>query len=126
MGAAGGLGFGLVAFAGAALEPGFPVVAEMIRADSRVGAADVVVTGEGRFDVQTLSGKGPAGIAQLAHEHRKPVFAIVGEAVSGKAKKLKIFNEIHELVALAPSKADSIKMARELLRQSAREMAKEW
>lgn len=126
MGAAGGLGFGLVAFAGATLEPGFPVVAEAIGAEARVGAADVVVTGEGRFDAQTLSGKGPAGIADLARQYGKPVFAIVGEAVPEREKKVKLFHEIRELLALAPSKAESITMARELLRKCARDMAKGW
>ena len=126
MGAAGGLGFGLVAFAGATLQPGFQVVADMIAADSRVAAADLVITGEGRFDTQTLSGKGPAGIADLAREYGKPVFAIVGETARDNAAKSDLFNGICELSALAPSKADSMTMARELLRQCARDMAKGW
>ena len=126
MGAAGGLGFGLAAFAGATLKPGFPVVAEMISADSRVASADVVITGEGRFDVQTLSGKGPAGIAELAREYGKPVFAIVGEAVRDKNRKTDVFDGIFELSAIASSKDESMTMARELLRQCAGDMAKEW
>jgi glycerate kinase len=126
MGAAGGLGFGLAIFAGATLQPGFQVVADMINAKARIQAADFVITGEGRFDAQTLSGKGPAGIASLAHECRKPVFGIVGEAIPLPQKKAEIFDEIHEISALAPSKADSMTMARELLRKCARDMAKDW
>ncbi len=124
MGAAGGLGFGLAVFAGATLQPGFEVVAEMINAESRIQAADVVITGEGRLDAQTLSGKGPAGIATLARKYRKRVFAIVGESVQDRGKEVKIFDEIRELSALAPSKAESMTMARELLRKCARDMAK--
>jgi glycerate kinase len=126
MGAAGGLGFGLVAFAGATLEPGFPIVAEIIGADARVGAADVVITGEGRFDAQTLSGKGPAGIATLARDYGKPVFAIVGEIVQSARGSAQIFHGIHELRALASSTAESMTMARDLLRKCARDMAKDW
>ena len=126
MGAAGGLGFGLVAFAGATLQPGFQVVADMISADSRVAAADLVITGEGRFDSQTLSGKGPAGIADLAREYHKPVFAIVGEAAHDERHKTDLFNGMWELCAIAGSKAESMTMARELLRKCARDMAKGW
>ena len=126
MGAAGGLGFGLAVFAGATLEPGFPVVAELIKADLRIAAADLVITGEGRLDAQTLGGKGPAGIADLARKFKKPVFAIVGEAVRDNRRKADIFNGICELSTLAPSKVESMKMARDLLRQCAREMAKKW
>src|SRR5205085_8090140 len=79
-GAAGGLGFGLMVFAGATLRPGFEVVAGMIGAESRVKSADIIVTGEGRLDAQTLSGKAPAGVAHMARKQGKRVFAIVGQA----------------------------------------------
>jgi glycerate kinase len=125
-GAAGGLGFGLAVFAGATLRPGFDIVAEIIGAESRVKAADVVITGEGRFDAQTLNGKGPAGIAHLARKHDKPVFAIVGEATQDQRKMGELFDAIHQLSSDTVSKADSIAKAGELLRKSAGEMAKSW
>ncbi len=77
-GAAGGLGFGLLAFADAEMRPGFEVVAEVLGLREKIAAADYVVTGEGNLDRQTLDGKGPAGVARLARELGKPVFAIVG------------------------------------------------
>ncbi len=79
-GAAGGLGFGLLAFCGAKLRPGFDVVAEMIDLRQAIENADYVITGEGNLDHQTLEGKAPAGVARLAREMGKPVFAIVGRA----------------------------------------------
>ena len=60
-GAAGGLGFGLMAFLGARVRPGVDVVADALGLPSRVAAADLAITGEGRLDAQSLRGKVPAG-----------------------------------------------------------------
>lgn len=78
-GAAGGLGYGLMAFCGATLRPGFELIADLIDLRRRVEAADFVITGEGRIDAQTLYGKGPMGVARLARELGKPVVAIAGQ-----------------------------------------------
>lgn len=77
-GAAGGLGFGLLTFCGAALRPGFDCVAEVLGLGEKVRRADLVVTGEGGMDAQTLEGKAPAGLAALARRHGVPVVAIAG------------------------------------------------
>ena len=79
-GAAGGLGFGLLAFCHAEVRSGFEVVAELIGLREKIARADIVITGEGKLDRQTLSGKAPAGVAQLARTAGKRVFAIVGQA----------------------------------------------
>ena len=65
-GAAGGLGFGLLAFAGARLRPGVDVVMEAQRFDERLSAVDLVITGEGSFDEQSLHGKVPDGVIRAA------------------------------------------------------------
>ena len=78
-GASGGLGAGLVAFCGASLRPGFEVVSAAVRLAESLAGADLVLTGEGRLDAQTRSGKGVCGVAALAREHGGPcVAAIVG------------------------------------------------
>jgi glycerate kinase len=77
-GAAGGLGFGLMAFCGAKLTSGFDLIADIIDLHRRVAAADLVITGEGRIDAQTLHGKGPMGVARLARDLGKPVAALAG------------------------------------------------
>jgi glycerate kinase len=86
-GAAGGIGFGLLNFCRARLRSGFTVVAEALRLDERMAACDLVVTGEGRLDCQTLEGKGPAGIALMARGLSKPVLALAG-SISGDAEAI--------------------------------------
>lgn len=82
-GAAGGLGFGLLSFCQATMKPGFETCAEMIDLDRLIANADVVITGEGTIDAQTLEGKGPGGIAERAHRLGKPVIAFAGDVKSG-------------------------------------------
>jgi glycerate kinase len=77
-GATGGLAFGLMTFCGGRLEKGFAAVSRLLDLESRVAAADVVVTGEGRIDAQTEHGKGPAEVARLARAHSRPVVALAG------------------------------------------------
>jgi len=78
-GAAGGIAFGLMAAAGATLLPGFDFVASWLDLDERLAAADVVVTGEGRFDDSSLSGKGPGSLVRRALALGKPVHVFAGQ-----------------------------------------------
>src|SRR5439155_24644457 len=71
-GAAGGLGAGLIAFLGARLRPGVDLVMEALRLPERMEGADLVVTGEGTFDEQSLRGKVPAGVLRVAEEEGVP------------------------------------------------------
>jgi glycerate kinase len=82
-GAAGGLGFGLMAFLGAHIRPGVDVVSEALGLPSRMVAADLVITGEGRLDSQSLHGKVPDGILRLGRELSVPVAIVCGEAEEG-------------------------------------------
>ena len=81
-GAAGGIGFGLLSFCGARMQPGFDLVASAVGLSGLVAAADIVITGEGRLDLQTLEGKGPAGVAAMARSLGKPVIAFAGSVES--------------------------------------------
>lgn len=81
-GAAGGLGFGLMAFLGARARPGVEVVSLALDLPARLGAADLVVTGEGLLDEQSLRGKVPAGVLRLARELSVPAVVLCGERVS--------------------------------------------
>jgi glycerate kinase len=82
-GAAGGLGGGLVAFLGAKLRPGFELVAEAVGLPAKVEAADVVVTGEGRYDSQSQRGKAPAGVLRMAREARIRSALVAGQIEEG-------------------------------------------
>ena len=77
-GAAGGLGFALMTFCGANLKSGFDTVAEAVSLAEHIANADLVITGEGKLDAQTLMGKVAGGISQLAKASHKPVIAICG------------------------------------------------
>jgi len=82
-GAAGGLGFAAKAFFGAQFRAGVEVVAELVGLDAAVRGADLVITGEGRFDAQTLRGKTPFGVARIARQHKVPVIVIAGTLGDG-------------------------------------------
>ncbi|MEN3931223.1 glycerate kinase [Microvirga sp. W0021] len=78
-GAAGGLGAGMMAFLkGSSLRPGSEIVTDAVGLDAAVRDADLVVTGEGRIDGQTIFGKTPIGVARVAKRHNKPVIGIAG------------------------------------------------
>ena len=95
-GAAGGLGFGLMSFCGAIMRPGFDVVAEAVGLESKMKDVDLVITGEGSLDRQTLEGKTPAGVARLARKLGKRVFAIVGRASEDRQAR-ELFDGVYEL-----------------------------
>ncbi|MBM3849721.1 MAG: glycerate kinase [Verrucomicrobia bacterium] len=77
-GAAGGLGFGLRLFLGATLESGFAIVARTTGLVAEIDRADLVLTGEGCIDEQTLMGKGTGQIARLCRERGKPCWGMAG------------------------------------------------
>ncbi len=81
-GAAGGLGFAFLAYTNATLKSGIDIVLEEIKLEDDIKSADVVVTGEGRLDSQSVMGKAPIGVAKLAKKYGKKVIAFCGCATS--------------------------------------------
>lgn len=77
-GAAGGLGFAFSSFMNTKLIPGIELVLSETGLEDHVAWADVVVTGEGRIDAQTVMGKAPAGVAELTKRYNKPLIAFAG------------------------------------------------
>jgi glycerate kinase len=82
-GAAGGLGFALMAVLHADMQPGVRIVAEAAGLEARIARADLVLTGEGRTDAQTACGKAPAGVAAIAARHGVPVVCLSGSLGEG-------------------------------------------
>jgi glycerate kinase len=121
-GAAGGLGFGLLTFGGATIRPGFEVVAEAAGLEQRMKDADLVITGEGSLDRQTLEGKTPAGVARLARRLHKPVFAIAGRVTQDRELS-ELFDGIYQNARPGMTQQENMKRAAELLRENARELA---
>jgi glycerate kinase len=116
-GAAGGLAAGLVAFLGARIASGFDVVAEATDLRKRMEGADLVVTGEGRFDAQSVQGKVTGRIIEMAREFGKPVAIFAGQADGhGNA-------DVSTLASLEQDAAKSMEHAADLLKTLAYEWA---
>ncbi len=81
-GAAGGLGAGLMAFLGAELKPGIDLVLDTLKIDQYLTGCDLVITGEGKLDGQSIHGKAPLGIARRAKRYNIPVIALAGKLES--------------------------------------------
>lgn len=77
-GAAGGLGAGLYVFCGARIVSGIDTILDLIGIESKMDTVDLVVTGEGHMDNQSVKGKAPIGVAKRAKKHNLPVIAVVG------------------------------------------------
>ena len=84
-GAAGGLGFAFSAYLGATLQSGISIVLEETQMEAAIKDADLIITGEGRLDGQTVMGKAPVGIAALAKKQHKKVIAFCGCAADDAA-----------------------------------------
>jgi glycerate 2-kinase len=103
-GAAGGLGFGLMTFCGAELLPGFDLVATQLDLEEAVARADLVLTGEGSLDGQTMEGKAPAGVASMARRLGRPVIAFGGRIQEDA--RIGLHNCFNEIVALSDVEPD--------------------
>ena len=94
-GAAGGMGFAFLTFCNATLESGIKIILEETHLEKYIRDADVVITGEGRLDGQTVMGKAPIGVARIAKKYEKPVLAFSGcvtkEAVACNAEGIDAF-----------------------------------
>lgn len=103
-GAAGGLGAGARLFLNASLRKGIDFISEISHLETKIKACDMVITGEGKVDHQTLSGKVVAHVLSLAHRHEKPVFILCGQCslTSGELSKL----GAHRMITLANDPAE--------------------
>ena len=77
-GAAGGLGFAFLSYTNAALDSGVKIILEETKLEEYIKSADIVITGEGRLDSQTIMGKAPIGVARMAKQYGKKVLAFSG------------------------------------------------
>jgi glycerate kinase len=126
-GAAGGLGFAAKAFLGAQFQAGVEVVADLVGLGEAVKGADLVITGEGRFDAQTLRGKTPFGVARIARENAVPVIVIAGTL--GEGYQALYAHGIDAAFALASGPmtlAQACREAPRLLSERASDIARVW
>lgn len=120
-GAAGGLGFGAMVFLDAELVPGFDLVASRLGLAEAVAAADLVVTGEGRLDAQSLAGKGPHGVVRLARERGKPTVVFCGRLEDRALERE--FGPVFEIRDPEATLEENMARGGELLREAARRFA---
>ncbi|MET6679014.1 glycerate kinase [Citrobacter amalonaticus] len=123
-GAAGGMGAALYAFCGAQLRRGIEIVTDALQLDACVADADLVVTGEGRMDSQTIHGKVPVGVAKVAKRYHKPVIGIAGSLTADVGIVHEhgldaVFSVIYTICTLD----DALKNAAENVRMTARNVA---
>lgn len=118
-GAAGGLGYGLMTFCGARLVSGFDLIADLTDLRPRIAAADLIITGEGRLDAQTLHGKGPMGVAKLAHQLQKPIIGIAG-LIEARDQLAPHFSSLIQVKPDALPVAEAIQRGPELLAEAVR------
>lgn len=123
-GAAGGMGAALYAFCGAELRRGIEIVTDALQLDACVVDADLVITGEGRIDSQTVHGKVPVGVASVAKRYNKPVIGIAGSLTADVGVVHQhgidaVFSVIYNICTLD----DALKNAAENVRMTARNVA---
>lgn len=100
-GAAGGLGFALLAFMQATLRSGFEVVSEMVHLEDMIAQCDKVIVGEGKMDCQTQYGKTPYGVLQIAQKYQKEVYAFAGKVEDDEILKQLGFQNVYPISPLS-------------------------
>lgn len=126
-GAAGGLGFAAKAFLGAQFRAGVEVVADLVSLEEAVRDADLVITGEGRFDAQTLRGKTPFGVARIARQQGVPVIVIAGTLGEGYQQMYEHGVDAAFALASGPMTLEqACADAPRLLQDRARDIARVW
>ncbi|MET0228062.1 MAG: glycerate kinase, partial [Actinomycetes bacterium] len=122
-----GLAAGAIAFLGAELRTGIELVLELVGFDKAVDGADLVVTGEGKLDAQSLRGKAPVGVARAAAAHGVPVVAMAGAVeVADRELRAAGFEEAHALLELEPDPRRSMAEAAPLLERLAERVGRAW
>lgn len=126
-GAAGGAGYAALAVLNAEIRPGIELILDLIDFDAKVAGADLVVTGEGSLDEQSLAGKAPVGVARAAAKAGVPVIAVAGRLqLSQQRLQDAGISAAYPLSDLEPDPDRSIANASTLLRQLGTHIAKDW
>jgi glycerate kinase len=124
-GAAGGLGYCMMAFFNATLRPGFEIVADAVKLRDRIAVADLCITGEGRLDQSSLSGKAPIAVGRLCREMNVPCIALAGSI----DESTDFSAALTQMIPIAPASMpleQSIANAPQLLSSAASQVARDW
>lgn len=122
-GAAGGLGFGAMAFLGAQLQPGINTILDQIDFEQHLQKADLLITGEGKLDRQTLQGKLIGGLTSRAKEYGVPVIALCGQLAINEEELMALgIREAHSIMQPGMTLEESMARTAELLEAKAAEL----
>ncbi len=125
-GAAGGVGYAALSVLGATRRPGIDVVLDLVDLDGAVTGADLLITGEGSLDEQSLGGKTPVGVLNVGKAHGVPVIAVCGRTtLDPQTLRDTGFRATHALSDLAPDARTSMREAPRLLREVGHTVASE-
>jgi glycerate kinase len=125
-GAAGGVGFAVLAVLGAARRPGIELVLDLAGFEDALDGADLVITGEGSLDTQSLAGKTPVGVARAAARHGIPVVAVAGRSTLSPAELAAAgIAAVYPLSDLEPDPERSRAEAARLLHQAGQMIARD-
>jgi glycerate kinase len=126
-GAAGGVGFAALAVLGAQQRSGIEMILDLVGFEAALDGADLVVTGEGSLDTQSLAGKAPVGVARAAAARGIPVVAVAGRStLTPEQARAAGITAIHPLSGLEPDLARSMAGAAALLERIARDQLASW
>ncbi|SHM69934.1 glycerate kinase [Pseudomonas asturiensis] len=126
-GAAGGMGFAAKAYLNASFRAGVEVVADLTGLEQALVDADLVITGEGRFDAQTLRGKTPLGVARVAQRQGVPVIVLAGTLGEGYEQLYRHgISAAFALTSGPMNLEDACREAPRLLHDRARDVARVW
>ena len=109
-------------FCNAKIRSGFDTVAKILLLESEIAASDLVITGEGRLDKQTLDGKGPLGVSVLARRHCKPILAFAGSIAPGLNTR-PYFDQAFAITPPSMALDEALKTASPLLERSVASVA---
>jgi glycerate 2-kinase len=124
-GAAGGLGYGLMTFCSAKLVPGFECISHALDAERHIQLADLIITGEGSLDSQSLNGKTPVGVSRIARKYNKPIMAVAGR-VSDEELLLRHFDIIEKIMTGNICEVEALNDADRLLEKTAIRLAEKF
>ena len=125
-GAAGGTGYAALAYLDATVRPGIELVLELAGFGTAIAEADLVITGEGSLDAQTLSGKAPVGVARAAARRGLPAIAVAGRSCLTAAQlRTAGLHAVYSLTALEPDAGVCMRDAPRLLRQTGELIARD-
>lgn len=120
-GAAGGIGGGMVAFFNAQIRSGTSIFLEISNLEAHIQHADLIITGEGRMDEQTVQGKLISGVCKLAHQLGKPVIGVCGASQPGIGEALGM-QRVYTVLERAASVSEAMELAAEKLIEIGKEI----